>query len=203
MPRLRFSSSTMKDEEIVPWLASTGELAYSPHSPPDRDYYFQYSWVIPGIFQGDPRVRRHFWFGCPLKDDRDVKLLFVFWNRARRGELDTLYMSNGRSGLEDVTAPLAVYGHSDVNPCARERVIFMQHGSYLIADMESQPPHRSRRGRSLQRSSEGGGVFAPQVDHCGCPPAVDEGSRPNPGGFGHVIQRHALQCVAHRNGMVQ
>jgi hypothetical protein len=53
MPRLRFSTFTLQGEEIVPWLASAGELAYSPHSPPDRDYYFQYSWVIPGIFERD------------------------------------------------------------------------------------------------------------------------------------------------------
>jgi len=55
MPRLRLSTSTLQGEAIVPWLASAGELAYSPHSPPDRDYYFQYSWVIPGIFQGGTR----------------------------------------------------------------------------------------------------------------------------------------------------
>jgi hypothetical protein len=139
MPRLRFSTSTLLGEEIVPWLASAGELAYSPYSPPDRDYYFQYSWVIPGIFQGGTRVRRHFWFGCPYKNDREVKLLFAFWNRARQGDLDTQYVSNGRSWLEDVTAPVAVYRHSDVYPCKRERLIFMQHGSYLIAGMESQP----------------------------------------------------------------
>ena len=41
--------------------------------------------------------------------------------------------------MEDATAPLAVYRHSDVYPCARERVIFMQHSSYLIADIDSQP----------------------------------------------------------------
>jgi len=111
MPRLRFSTSTLLGEDIVPWLASSGELAYSPNSPPDRDYYFQYSWVIPGIFQGDTRVRRHFWFGCPFKDDPEVKLLFAFWNRARQGDLDTLYVSNGRSGREDVTAPLAGARH--------------------------------------------------------------------------------------------
>src|SRR5215471_1618216 len=98
--------------------------------------------LLFSIFVGDSgniswgtRVRRHFWFGGPFKDDREVKLLFTFWNRARQGELDTLYVSNGRSGLEDVTIPLAVYRHCDVYPCTRERLIFMQHGSYLIADM--------------------------------------------------------------------
>jgi len=52
MQRFRFSTSTLHGEEIVPWLASAGELAYSPHSPPDRDYHFQYSWVIPESFRG-------------------------------------------------------------------------------------------------------------------------------------------------------
>ena len=145
--RRRFSTSTLADDEIVPWLASAGKLAYSPDSPPERDYYFQYSWVIPGIFSPGTKVRRHFWFGGALKDSPEVRLLFTFWNRARRGELDTLYVSNGIAGLDDVTAPLAVYRHSDVYPFTRERLIFMQHGSYLIADVESQP--RIGRGQAV------------------------------------------------------
>jgi hypothetical protein len=158
LPRLRFSTSTLQGEEIVPWLASAGELAYSPYSPPNRDYYFQYSWVIPGIFREGTRVRRHFWFGCPLKDDREVKLLFAFWNRARQGDLDTRYVSNGRSGWEDVTAPLAVYRHADDYPCTRARLIFVQHGSYLIADMESQP-HIDRGEAVLYRGLQNAKVY--------------------------------------------
>ncbi len=138
MSRLRFSTSTLAGEEFVPWLASAGELAYSPHSPPERDYYFQYSWVIPGIFHAGTSVRRHFWFGSPFKDSPEVRLLFAFWNRARRGEVDALYLSNGMAGREGVTAPLAVYRHSGVS-CRTERLVFIQHGSYLIADIKSQP----------------------------------------------------------------
>ena len=115
MPRLRFSTSTLAGEEFVPWLASDGELAYSPHSPPERDY-FQYSRVSP-----------------------ELKLLFAFWNKARRDEVDALYVSNGKAGLEDISAPLAVYRHSEVNPFAGERLILIQQGSYLIADIKSQP----------------------------------------------------------------
>src|SRR5438046_5652796 len=106
MPRLRFSTSTLADEEFVPWLAAAGELAYSPHSPPERDYYFQYSWVIPGVFRAGTRVRRHFWFGGPLKDSPEVRLLFAFWNGARQGEVKVLYVSNGMARMDDVTAPL-------------------------------------------------------------------------------------------------
>ncbi len=147
---MRFSTSTLSGEEIVPWLASAGELAYSPHLPPDRDYYFQYSWVIPGIFQRGASTRRHFWFGSPFKNSPDVRLLFTFWSRARHGEADTLYVSNGRVGLEDVTAPLAVYRHPDVYPFTTKRLVFMQHGSYLMADMESQP-HIDRGDAVLYR----------------------------------------------------
>jgi hypothetical protein len=156
--RRRFSTSTLADDEIVPWLASAGKLSYSPDSPPERDYYFQYSWVIPGIFSPGRRVRRHFWFGGPLKDSPEVRLLFTFWNRARRGELDTLYVSNGIAGLEDVTAPLAVYRHSDVYPFTRERLIFVQHGSYLIADVESQP-HLDRGEVVLYRGLQKAEMF--------------------------------------------
>jgi hypothetical protein len=138
MSRLRFSTSTLAGEEFVPWLASAGELAYSPHSPPERDYYFQYSWVIPGIFHAGTSVRRHFWFGGPVKDSPEVRLLFAFWNRARRGEVDALYLSNGMAGSGAVTAPLAVYRHSGVSS-RTERLVFIQHGSYLIADIKSQP----------------------------------------------------------------
>src|SRR5260370_4265818 len=138
MSRLRFSTSTLAGEEFVPWLASAGELAYSPHSPPERDYYFQYSWVIPGIFHAGTGVRRHFWFGSPFKDSPQVRLLFAFWNRARRGEVDALYLSNGMAGRESVTAPLAVYRHSG-DSSGTERLVLIQHGRYLIADIKSQP----------------------------------------------------------------
>jgi hypothetical protein len=71
--RRRFSTSTLAgDHQIVPWLASAGKLSYSPDSPPERDYYFQFSWVIPGIFSPYTRLRRHFWFGGPLTDSREV-----------------------------------------------------------------------------------------------------------------------------------
>ena len=139
MPRLRFSTSTLAGEEFVPWLASAGELAYSPYSPPERDYYFQYSWVIPGIFRPDIGGRRHRWFGSPIKDCPQVRLLFAFWNRARQREVDALYVSNGMTGREDITAPVAVYRHFEVYPFARERLILIQHGSYLIGDIKSQP----------------------------------------------------------------
>jgi hypothetical protein len=129
-------------EEIVPWLAAEGELAYSPSSPPERDYFFQYSWVIPGIFAPDTNRRRHFWFGAAVRDSAEVKLLFRFWNRARRGDIDTLYVANGAVNPNaNLTAPIAAYRHQDDHSYfgSNDRLILMQHGSYYIGDIQCQP----------------------------------------------------------------
>ena len=134
-----FSTSTLSGEEFVPWLASAGDLAYTPHLPPDRDYYFQYSWIVPGIFSAGTNLRRHYWFGGQFKDSPEVRLLFAFWNRARQREIDQLFVSNGSVRRTDVTAPLAVYRQPRIYPSMPDSLIFIQHGSYLIVDMESQP----------------------------------------------------------------
>ena len=101
--------------------------------------------LLFSVFLGDPwntsrpyEGAAAFWFGSPLKDSPQVRLLFAFWNRSRQGEVYALYVSNGMDGL-DVTAPLAAYRHSDVYPFTRERLILIQHGSYLITDTRSQP----------------------------------------------------------------
>jgi len=54
----RFPTSTVFDSgRSVPWLAARGPLAYTPEEPPARNYFFQYSWIIPGIF--DKSVNLH------------------------------------------------------------------------------------------------------------------------------------------------
>ena len=123
----------------MPWIASTGELAYTPHLPPERDYYFQYSWIIPGIFSDATNLRRHFWFGCARKDAMEVRLLFAFWNKARQGEIHELFVSSGRARGNDLTAPLAAYRQPGIYPSMPDSLVLIQHGSYLIVDLESQP----------------------------------------------------------------
>jgi hypothetical protein len=46
-----------------------GPLSYSPENPPDRNYYFQYGWVLPGIFAEGARRRRHYYLGAPRSAD--------------------------------------------------------------------------------------------------------------------------------------
>ena len=139
MSRQRFPTSTLSGNRFVPWLASAGDLAYTPHLPPEKDYYFQYSWVVPGIFSPRTNLRRHYWFGAPYKDGPDVRLLFAFWNAARQGIVRELFVSNGNARPTDVTAPIAVYRQPGIRLSMPDSLIFIQHGSYLIVDVESQP----------------------------------------------------------------
>lgn len=71
-----------------------------------------------------------------------MKRLFRFWNQARKGHCDALYMSNGTvEEFVDVTAPVAAYRHADVHPSGfrEELLILIQHGSYHIGGVHSQP----------------------------------------------------------------
>jgi hypothetical protein len=80
----RFSTSTIvASNGLVPWLAARGPLAYSPVDPPARDYFFQYSWILPGIFDPKINLREHRYFGSYRKDS--AKFLFDFWGSARKG----------------------------------------------------------------------------------------------------------------------
>ncbi len=62
----RFSTSTIvASNGLVPWLAAQGPLAYSPVEPPARDYFFQYSWMLPGIFDLKVNLREHRYIESP------------------------------------------------------------------------------------------------------------------------------------------
>jgi hypothetical protein len=90
----RCSTSTLIDSATcVPWLAAEGPLAYSPENPPSTDYFFQYSWILPEVFNSTIRKRRHHYFGTPIRDD--AKPLFEFWRQARRREVNRVHFSLG------------------------------------------------------------------------------------------------------------
>lgn len=137
--RKKLSTDTRLDNEIVPWLAATGELAYSPKNPPNKDYYFQYSWVIPSILGPEVNKGNHYWFGERYKDDSDVQLLLSFWQNARRGDLNELFLSNGIIVPHDVTAPIGAYRHKSAFSWKKDSLILIQHGSYLITEIDTQP----------------------------------------------------------------
>jgi len=149
----RYSTSTIRDDRrIVPWLAASGALSYTPESPPPSDYYFQYSCVLPSIFNPATNKRRHFYFGASFKDD--AKELFAFWRTAREGSAVPVTRHFGGVGSDDrITAPAAIYSRWD----ARDRAgyLFIQHGSYQLVPVEDQPLLHSGEVilyRGIQRS---------------------------------------------------
>jgi hypothetical protein len=121
---------------MVPWLAASGPLAYTPETPPDRDYYFQYGWVMPEVLSPGRGRRQHHYFGAGRRDFADE--VFRFWTNARAGFRTQIYAKHGSFSEGDITAPIAVYLHK--NPILqREWYMLIQHGSYLYVPCEDQP----------------------------------------------------------------
>lgn len=134
----RYSTSTLIDPATcVPWLAAEGPLAYTPEKPPTKDYFFQYSWILPEIFNSKVQKRRHHYFGTPIRDYATP--LFEFWTQAKRHEVDRVYLSLGSFTENRLCAPVAVYrARLGVNAEA-DQWLFIQHGSYQWISSADQP----------------------------------------------------------------
>ncbi len=136
--RRPFDTSTVAPNgSLVPWLAAAGPLAYTPEEPPDRDYYVQYSWIVPGIFADATNRRCHYYFGAPYR--HQARELFAFWAAARQRATRRLAFCLGIVNSETVTAPVAVYAAQAEGRWRGPACIFMQHGSYQIVDEVDQP----------------------------------------------------------------
>jgi len=137
--RSRFSTTTVIDSEcLVPWLSAEGPLAYSPTKPPARDYFFQYTWILPGIFNPQVNLREHRYFGSPVKES--ARFLFDFWANARRGEGSALqrYCQFGFFSDNQLRTPMAAYHHVR-HYRDTPGSLLIQHGSYQWASLEDQP----------------------------------------------------------------
>jgi hypothetical protein len=134
----RFSTSTLIDSNhCVPWLAADGPLAYTPESPPVTDYFFQYSWILPGIFDPEVNRRCHHYFGAPIRDY--TVRLFEFWKQARSRQIQRSYFSLGIMAGNKVCAPVAVY-RARLHPADHSDVwLLIQHGSYQWIRFAAQP----------------------------------------------------------------
>jgi hypothetical protein len=146
-PLSRFSTSTVFGSKyVVPWLAAQGPLAYSPAAPPAKDYFFQYSWIVPGIFDPNTNLREHRYFGSYLKDS--AKFLFDFWASARKGCGAALqqYCEPELFSDIEVKTPLAAYHHV-CKYYDTAGSLLIQHGSYQWISHEDQP--RIEQGQVL------------------------------------------------------
>ena len=133
-----FTATIVGSNHLVPWLAAKGPLAYSPTEPPARDYFFQYSWILPGIFEPGINLRRHRYFGDRLKDN--AGFLFDFWDNARKGHGAELrqYCEPGLFSDVEVKAPMAAYRHVR-KPYDTVGSLLIQHGSYQWISLQDQP----------------------------------------------------------------
>jgi hypothetical protein len=100
---------------LVPWLAADGPLAYNPTKPPSKDYFFQYNWILPGIFNPAVGRRQRYYFGS--FDKGAARFLFDFWSQARQGRGTELqiYNQHGLFSDTEVTVPIAAYRRRPVN----------------------------------------------------------------------------------------
>ncbi|HEY1898261.1 MAG TPA: hypothetical protein VGG49_00535 [Steroidobacteraceae bacterium] len=154
----RFSTSTIAASNgLVPWLAARGPLAYSPVDPPARDYFFQYSWILPGIFDPEVNLREHRYFGGYRKDA--ANFLFDFWGNARNGWGKALqqYCELGDFSDSERRAPLAAYHHVRKYYDTAGSLL-IQHGSYQWISREDQP-HIEQGEVLLYRGIGEGAVF--------------------------------------------
>lgn len=137
MPK-RYSTSTLIGAaSCVPWLAADGPLAYTPETPPDSDYFFQYSWIMPEVFHPGVRQRRHHYFGTPIRDQAEP--LFEFWRQARMRQVRRAYFSRGSYTDNGLSAPVAVYRAKLLPTADTDLWLFIQHGSYQWISLADQP----------------------------------------------------------------
>lgn len=135
MARPRLSTSTVtQDGQLVPWLAASGPLSYTPENPPERDYFFQYGWVMPGILGDAVNRRWHYYFGAWNRDQ--AERVFAFWQAARARTVTRVGLVLGHAADESVRAPIAAYA---CRVRGEPVYVFMQHGSYQVIEADRQP----------------------------------------------------------------
>ncbi len=149
----RSTCTITAEGRIVPWLGADGPLAYCPESPPARDYYFQYGWVLPEIFADGTSRRQHYYFGGLRKEE--ARDLFSFWQDARNGRFEEVALVFGTVDGDRIAAPLAIYRIGLA--FGGSAYLFIQHGSYQVVRPADQPALEAGAVtlyRGLQNSAE-------------------------------------------------
>ncbi len=140
----------------MPWLAAAGELAYTPHSPPERDYYFQCSWIICRNLQlwcGECAAT--LWFGSLWKDGPEVKLISTLEAEPEGARSMRLFLSNG--GAESGGCDGAARSLPSPRSESLDRRKYDRHAAWKLSDRCTGIPSLSydqRRSGSLSRCPE-------------------------------------------------
>lgn len=134
----KYSTNTVSGSgTVVPWLAAAGPLAYTPDNPPDRDYYFQYGWVLPQVLAMPADRNVHRYFGAGSKES--AAEVFAFWEDARRGRHVRVHVKESTVAPDHLETPIAVYLQRKPSHWLGIAYLLIQHGSYLFVSRESQP----------------------------------------------------------------
>lgn len=152
--RQPFSTSVVTtDGALVPWLASRGPLSYRPEQPPERDYFFQYGWILPDVISAQVNARKHFYFGNACRDS--ARDLFSFWKSARSRRIDPVAVHFGQFDPRiHIRAPIAIYRHTRYFS-DEPHYLLIQHGSYQLITAKEQPEIKGgffRIYRGIQQS---------------------------------------------------
>jgi hypothetical protein len=128
-------STVMADGRIVPWLAASGPLAYTPENPPSIKSAFQYSWVFPENFPNN----RHYYFGDLSGLGRETKswgvnLLLDFYYGAKT----RIHINYGNIIEHELSAPIACYSFIPRNKRS-DYYMLIQQGSYNWCKVTTQP----------------------------------------------------------------
>jgi hypothetical protein len=152
--KIKSTSTIYGEKYLVPWLASAGPLSYAPEKPPLSNYYFQYTWILPQIFNPQLNLRQHLYFGALHK--HQARFLFRFWERARVEHLTCRYAKLGsfrNTGLKRRSQSTTMHmGTTQIGACSSCSMGAingrMQNSRSLVDD--------SGRHRRLQRGNGSG-----------------------------------------------
>jgi hypothetical protein len=137
-------------------VAGGGRAArLQPYRTACEGLFFQYTWILPEIFDQRINLREHRYFGSPLKDC--ARFLFDFWNDARSGggAARIRYCEFGLISPQEVRTPLAAYHHVR-KPYNTPGVVLIQHGSYQWISSADQPLIEAREVVLYRGVGQGG-----------------------------------------------
>ncbi len=128
-----YSTETVTPMGLVPWLAGSGPLSYSPENPPKNLDLFHYSNVFASIYSSS-QLKDHFFGGVGFGSRHGLQYL-EFYEAVRKGTAKQIYFSFGKRTVDSFTAPLAVYEWNYFS----KRFVFIQHGSIFDVNANNHP----------------------------------------------------------------
>jgi hypothetical protein len=118
---------------IVPWLAASGPMAYTPESPPKSDEAFKYGRLMPQAF----KEKGDFLYGQgEYNTEPFTGNMKMFWEAAKKGKVDRVFYQEGKRTEDGFLAPMAAYAFSMFG---YPHFVLIQNGTYHVYGADEQP----------------------------------------------------------------